>query len=348
MAPGNRIGFKTIQDWVDFVRIQENLPAERRENIHALRKSVYAEIESERGRPLLVYFADIDNPLKAALSSIDFNDIDGFTDLVNQCERSDSVDVLLHSAGGSGEITERIVATLRGKFAEVHFLIPHSAYSAATMLALSGDSITLYHSAALGPIDPQINGAPAASILNGFEKAVSAIETRGPAVLSAYLPLIERYHLHLLEQCDDATNLSKKLVRFWLKKYMFKGRDGDSDKIIEKAVNHFSDYGEHLTHGHPIGWEEVKDMGLKIYLADGRLAELLRDAYIMLKGYFNATPLAKLYENSSNLSFAHAAPMPASPDLSPEMLAALLKGIQGAAPTPTPTPPAPAAQSQGG
>ena len=56
------------------------------------------------------------------------------------------------------DAAERLVKILRSNFDEVNFLIPHSAYSAATMLALSGDSIVMHPSAVLGPIDPQVNG----------------------------------------------------------------------------------------------------------------------------------------------------------------------------------------------
>ena len=117
-------------------------------------------------------------------------------------EGSGAVDILIHSPGGRPDATERIVGLLRGKFREVHFLIPHSAYSAATMLALSGDSITLHPSATLGPIDPQINGTPARSIKRGFEKAKRQIAEEGPATLPAYIPLIEKYTLDLLENAE--------------------------------------------------------------------------------------------------------------------------------------------------
>ncbi|MQY59252.1 MAG: hypothetical protein GH144_06555 [Clostridia bacterium] len=38
----------------------------------------------------------------------------------------------------------------------MRFLIPHTAYNAATMLALSGDEILMDDRSTLGPIDPQI------------------------------------------------------------------------------------------------------------------------------------------------------------------------------------------------
>jgi len=306
--PHRRPEFRTIQDWWDFEKLWLQTPPNERESLLALRREVYAEIEVERGRPLLVYFADTEDPDRFAYSGIDSKDIDGFTDLVNECEPSKSVDVLLHSDGGEVETTERIVKILRAKFEEVHFLIPHSAYSSATMLALSGDSITLYRTATLGPIDPQIYGEPAANIALGFENAKKAI-VANPAVAPAYLPLIEQYTLPLLEKCNDATGLSRDLAGSWLTKYMFKGQR-DRTEIIERAADYFADYKKHRTHARSIGWDEVKDIGLKIHLAAGELAKLMRKAYIMLQGIFLSDAYTKIYENSSHLSYAHLAPPP--------------------------------------
>ena len=139
-------------------------------------------------------------------------------DLVNSVKDSKSVDVLLHSPGGRPDATERLVELLRNHFEEVNFLIPHSAYSAATMLALSGDSIILHSSAVLGPIDPQINGIPARAIKRSFEKIKEKLNKEGSEALLPYIPLIEKYSLELLEFCEDSEKLSTELVTDWLKK----------------------------------------------------------------------------------------------------------------------------------
>ena len=128
-----------------------------------LRVQCYQDIEKLRGRPLLVYVSSFEAPIGTP-NSIDLSDVDGFTDLIDSYNEKYEIDVLLHSQGGRPDATERIVNILRNNFSKVHFIIPHSAYSAATMLALSGNTITLHPSATMGPIDPQLNGIPARSI----------------------------------------------------------------------------------------------------------------------------------------------------------------------------------------
>ncbi|MEW6325823.1 MAG: hypothetical protein AB1515_10610, partial [Nitrospirota bacterium] len=129
--------FKTTQDWNDFFgAAQQAQPPLTGQDLFELRKACYNEIEKYRGRPLLVYATKfLEGAPQGAPNSIDLSDVGGFTDLINSVKGKTSVDILLHSPGGRPDATERIVSLLRGKFNEVNFLIPHSAYSAATMLA---------------------------------------------------------------------------------------------------------------------------------------------------------------------------------------------------------------------
>ena len=141
--------FKTSQDWNNFISTRPPLSGQ---DLFEFRKTCYLDIEKLRGNPLIVYASKfIDGSPQGSPISIELNDVDGFTDLVNHIDGSETIDVLIHSPGGSPVATERLVTIIRSKFSRVNFLIPHSAYSAATMLALSGDNIILHPNATLGP-----------------------------------------------------------------------------------------------------------------------------------------------------------------------------------------------------
>jgi ATP-dependent protease ClpP protease subunit len=311
--------FKTSQDWHDYLgnSQQQGQSPPTLQDLNELRKTCYKEIEEHRQSPLLVYATKFLEKLPPDTPNfIDISDVDGFTDLIQSVD-SKKVDVLLHSPGGQADATERIVRILRNKFDEVNFLIPHSAYSAATMLALSGNNIILHPSAVLGPIDPQINGVPARSIKNGFDKVKKKIAEDGPESLPAYIPLIEKYSIELLELCDDSEELSKKLVREWLKEYMFRG-ENNKDSIIEEATTFFSNYNEHLTHSRPFSFDKLASLNLKIELAnDNLLRDLIWEAYILLNGFFSVSSFVKLYENTHGVSWGRqlqfiVAPQPQS------------------------------------
>lgn len=309
-TPQPRFKFKSNQDWQSYIqRLQ--LAAQQagnnalQVNFGALRQACFKDIEAERGRPLLVYASKLaaNIPIPVPMpNNIDINDIDGFTDMINVIPADKkSIDVLLHSPGGRPDATERLVYLLRNRFDEVHFLIPHSAYSAATMLALSGDTITLHPSATLGPIDPQINGRPARSIKKGFEKVRDQLKTVGAASLPAYIPLLEKLSLELLEMCDDAETLSKDLVSSWLKSYMLKTEKYPNQ--IEEIVTFFSDYDSHKLHSRPLVLNKIEKFKLNISYSNLTLSELLWEAYILLENFFQMTPFVKIYENTFGISW---------------------------------------------
>ena len=232
--------------------------------------------------------------------------------------------MILHSPGGSPEATERIVDLLRTRFERVFFLIPSAAFSAATMLALSGDGVVLHPAATLGPIDPQVNGIPARSIQRGFERVREVLKLEGPEALPAYIPLLEKHSLEILELCADFLNLSRELVSGWLADYMFKGDSSiETRERISRATDFFSDYDHHKTHGRPLTYAKIKHLGLKIETADSNLASLLREAHVVLNGTFAATPFVKIYENANGLSWGRnymvnpSPPQPSVPEPKP-------------------------------
>lgn len=308
-----RIKFSNQLDWINYLNSGDKTLAD----LASLRRECYKDIETLRGRPLIVYASNFlceIAQLHQLNNSIVLDDIDGFTDLIGNIPANVvEIDVLIHSPGGRPDATERIVSILRNRFKSLHFLVSHSAYSAATMLALAGDSITLHPSATLGPIDPQLNGIPARSIIRGFENVKEAIKKEGPEALPAYIPLIEKYTLDQLEQCNDAAELSKELVKTWLTQYMFKAK-GD-EKTITSAVDYFSNYDEHKIHSRPLLFEKINSFGLSVTQSDENLSTLLWEAYILLNGFFSSSQFSKIYENGFGISFGrqYSLQQPAQP-----------------------------------
>lgn len=300
-ATPQRFKISTTLDWVNIMSSGPKTGTD----LYSLRTACYKDIEQIRGHPLIVYASNFTTPLSqfsGGANAILLDDLDGFTDLISRVSADvKEVDIIIHSGGGSADATERIVSILRNRFEKVHFLVPHSAYSAATMLALSGDSIVLHPSATLGPIDPQLDGIPARSIIRGFENVREAIKREGPEALPAYIPLIEKYTLSLLEQCNDADLLSKQLVSAWITNYMLKGV-GNAE-TIENAVTYFSNYDAHKTHSRPLFYEKIKGFGLNIEQSNDELSKLLWEANIVLNGFFTSFPFSKLYEDSNGFSF---------------------------------------------
>ena len=65
-------------------------------------------------------------------------------------------DILVISSGGDPIVAWHIVSLLREKFERLNVLLPYTAFSAATLLAMGADKIIMHPYANLGPVDPQI------------------------------------------------------------------------------------------------------------------------------------------------------------------------------------------------
>jgi ClpP class serine protease len=80
------------------------------------------------------------------------------------------IDLILHTPGGLVLASEQIARALLEHKAKVTVFVPHYAMSGGTMIALAADEIVMDANAVLGPVDPQIGGAPAASIIKAVEQ----------------------------------------------------------------------------------------------------------------------------------------------------------------------------------
>jgi len=124
---------------------------------HAIQKERYSrrqlieEIQSETQRELIVYIANLQHPG----GGIDRNDVLAFGDLLEDKANVD-LDLLLQSPGGDIDVAEKIMYMCTRKAKSFRVIVPESAKSAATLIALAADEIVMGYTSELGPIDPQI------------------------------------------------------------------------------------------------------------------------------------------------------------------------------------------------
>ena len=287
--------------------IDENLTLAQ---MRSARRDLIDRIENLTGRPLIVY-ATAFLKFPGAQASLDDSDLGGFSDLVEDLP-GNLLDVLLHCPGGSIESAERICRLLRSRFTDIRFIVPHSAYGAATLLALSGNQILLDDRSALGPIDPQVlvmsGGArryvPSRAILEGFEKIRKILKQEGADALPVFLPMLSKYDLDVFEMCKNAERLSRTLAREWLDQYMF-SEDRDRAQSVDRIVKVLSDRRRHLSHHRSLGIDQLIGLGLSI--VDLRSEPELRSAFWELscraERFFDVAPAAKLFENRQTVSW---------------------------------------------
>jgi len=134
--------------------------------------------------------------------------------------------VMLETTGGYVDVVERINNVFRNHFKEVDYIIPGYAYSAGTVLALSGDNIYMDYYSILGPIDPQIEGedgrfVPGMGYLYMYKELVekSRKDEITPAELLYLTKNFEPAKMFVIQQ---AKNHAEDLIKEWLPKYKFK------------------------------------------------------------------------------------------------------------------------------
>lgn len=96
---------------------------------------------------------------------IDLEDAQTIIAAIKETPSDVPIDLVLHTPGGLVLAAMQIARAVEAHPAKVTVYVPVYAMSGGTLIALAADEIVLGEFSVLGPIDPQIAGLPAASIV---------------------------------------------------------------------------------------------------------------------------------------------------------------------------------------
>lgn len=291
--------------------ILEELRRDGENPFDRVRRRYMAKLYDYTKRETILYATRWTQPERVdpELLSISEEDIQGMMEVVHGL-RGPSLDLILHSPGGSAEAVEAIVSYLRTKFTDIRVIIPQSAMSAATMLACASDRIVMGKHSFISPIDPQmilstqvgVQSVPAQAILDQFEMAKS--ECEDPRKLGSWLPILSQYGPALLVQCKNALDLSQKLVSEWLRSYMFKNSE-NAEKLANDIAGWLADHKEFKSHGRHISREKARAKGLVIedLESDQIFQDLVLSVFHCTTHTFSGTAAVKIIENHRGKAF---------------------------------------------
>lgn len=127
------------------------------------------------------------------------------------------------------ETVERLVTVMRKHYSRVSFVIPNYAYSAGTVLALSGDNIYMDYYSVLGPIDPQYRAndggyLPGHGIIAKFNELRETInDAKSLDEVRAELTfLTKNFDPAQIFHIEQSIQHGITLITEWLPKYKFK------------------------------------------------------------------------------------------------------------------------------
>ena len=203
-----------------------------------------------------------------------------------QSEQSHLI-VMLQTSGGQMETVERLVAVMRTHYDRVSFVIPNFAYSAGTVLALSGNSILMDYYSVLGPIDPQVSSKdasqffPGLGILAKFDEICKRINESDSEenCRAEFAYLLRHFQPEQLFAIEQAKQHGISLITEWLPKYKFSDwvkterrgavvTDEMRKKRAKDIAETLADPSKWHSHGRGISMRELTGDDLKLKIDD--------------------------------------------------------------------------------
>jgi ClpP class serine protease len=189
-------------------------------------------------------------------SSISIEDSEAVLRAIRFTPPDQPIDLVLHTPGGLVLAAEQIAKALVEHKGKVTVFVPHYAMSGGTLIALAADEIVMDANAVLGPVDPQIGGMPAASIVN-------ILKYKKPAQVSDEMLILA-----------DMAQKSRVQVVSFVAQVLFKHLP--QKKAIELAT--ILSEGR-WTHDFPLPLQALQQFGLKVSTDMPRKVYDLMDLY---------------------------------------------------------------------
>ena len=201
------------------------------------------------------------------------------------------VDLFIHSNGGSGTVPWRIVSLIRQYTEHFAVLVPHRAFSAATLIALGADEIVMHKMGCLGPIDPSVaNAFNPPNPQNPGQLAAISVEdvtaffklvkdevgiTHEDELVQAFTAMTDKVHPLALGNVQRSHSQSRLMARKLLKLHMDESLEHEIVQLIDNLKSNL------FFHGHPINRVEArKDLKLKVNDPSADLESLMWKLYI--------------------------------------------------------------------
>lgn len=265
------------------------LPGFMRSRRNAEIEQIFARIQRKRKSRLIALVHRVESMGFLGIPNlryIDLNDAEDILEAIRRTPPNQPIDLVLHTPGGLVLPALQIARALKAHKGKKTVYVPHYAMSGGTLISLAADEIVLNSHAVLGPIDPQIGGLPAASILRVAKKK-SADATDDYTLVLADLGQMA------IDQLEAA---AKELLRGTVS-------DNAAANIAELLSS-----GQ-WTHDYPIGAAMAKEIGLNVstsFPAD--ISELMR----LFPDTLRRAPSVRWLDARALLGGKPAAPAPMS------------------------------------
>lgn len=248
------------------------------------RKALIEQIEEQRGSRVLAYVTGDRNPAPAQIGD---DAVRPMYSHLREMGEAQKLDLFIYSRGGAIDVPWRIVTALRQTCEEWNILIPFRANSAATLVALGADRIVMGPQGELGPIDPIMSIQRMVPQPGGGQIAMQ--ENMSVEDIMAYTKFIhERAGLSDQEALSNAlSKLTDRLdavglgnvyrTHLHIRDVALRMLQSHKEPVTERTMATIIEtLAERVyAHGHAIGLEEAKTIGLPVEPASAELDDLM-------------------------------------------------------------------------
>ncbi|HBG17407.1 MAG TPA: hypothetical protein DDW93_11535 [Firmicutes bacterium] len=229
--------------WI-FIILSSLLPVTKKKMLEAARRKLISQIEKEQGSRVIMLIHRQETMSLFGFPFYRYIDINDSEEVIRAIHLTDPevpLDLILHTPGGLVLAALQIARAIKKHPGKVTVYVPHYAMSGGTLIALAADEIVMDEHAALGPVDPQIEGLPAASLLKLVRhKPVSEISDRA---------------MILADVAEKAIQQVKQGVFNLLVDNYGEEQAARIGGLLAEG---------YWTHDYPLTYEEIKAMGLNV------------------------------------------------------------------------------------
>jgi ClpP class serine protease len=219
-------------------------PALQRQLLAARRRRALARLARLRGATVITLLHRQESVSFLGLihfREIDLEDSESVLRAIRETPPGRPIEIVLRTPGGLVVASSQIATALADHEGPVTAVVPHYAMSGGTLIALAADRIVMDPHAALGAIDPQIDGYPASSI-------IAAVQAPGDH---------DDETLILADVARTAIRETEHLAVLLLRPRLGDRRARDVAAVLT---------GGTLTHDHALTSRELQGLGLPVVL----------------------------------------------------------------------------------
>lgn len=246
------------------------------------------KIEATRGTKVVSYVTGTRGNLNFQIAMDSLRKI--FEHIKDTKGKEVSIDLFIHSNGGDGIVPWKLVTLIRDYAKKFSVIVPHRAFSAATLIALGADEIVMHPMGMLGPTDPTVkNDFNPQNPLNPNQLLGISVEdvssyikfikddfgiTHEDELVETAKILADKVHPLALGNVKRFHSQSRMLAKKLLGLHMPVTDDHKIGEIVDSLTSKL------FFHGHPINYKEAEQIGLRVRAATADEEQLIWDLYL--------------------------------------------------------------------